>query len=75
MRGAGTLFRMAAAAFTLFAVVTGYYAFRMHWEPAADFDVIGILFVLQNLPRLTAVLLTGGFVVAAVYYWVRSLAE
>jgi hypothetical protein len=72
MRGA---FRFAAVAFTTFALVTGYYAIRLRWEPSADFDVIGILFVLQNLPRLTAVFLTGGFTVAAVYYWVRSFAE
>ena len=75
MRAARGVYRFASVAFTLFALVTGYYALRMHWEPPADFDVIGILFVLQNLPRLTAVILTGGFLVGAVYYWVRSRSE
>ncbi|HEX9894745.1 MAG TPA: hypothetical protein VGA78_12525 [Gemmatimonadales bacterium] len=67
------VFRWTAAILALLAIAPGYYAARLRWAPAADFDVTGVLWVLQNLPRLTAFTLTGLCLVGAGYFWVRSL--
>jgi hypothetical protein len=45
----------------------------LRWAPHADFDVVGILWLLQNTPRLVAWLLTAGCLAGGGYCWVRSL--
>ena len=67
------IFRFVATAMALCAIGPAYYALHLQWFAPADFDVIGILWVLQNLPRLTAIVMTAGFAWGAVYCWIRSM--
>ena len=46
---------ICSAALFLTALV---YTLRMDWVPSADFDVTGLLWLLQNLPRLFALVIT-----------------
>jgi len=69
------VYRAAAAVFALMAIAPGYWAFRLPWAPRVDFDIIGFLWALQNLPKLTAVVMTAGFVMAAAYMLGRSLLD
>ena len=62
------VYRWGAAVLALFALVPGYYAVTLRWAPSADFDVTGILFLMQNLPRFTAIVLTAAFVATAVTF-------
>lgn len=34
------------------ALLLGYRLSKIPWEPAAPFDIIGILWLIQNLPKL-----------------------
>jgi hypothetical protein len=67
------VYKWGAVVMALFALVPGYYAVTLHWAPSADFDVTGILFVLQNLPRVTAIICTAVCTFTAVTFWIRSL--
>ncbi len=58
MNPAQRVYRIGALACALLAVVPGYYAVTLRWMPHIDFDVIGILWLLQNTPRLFAWFLT-----------------
>lgn len=69
------LSRILAAALLALAVVPGYYALTLPWAPQADFDVIGVLFVLQNLPHIVAWFLTAILCVGAIGFWVYGLRE
>ena len=59
----------------ILAVVPGYYAVTLRWAPRADFDVVGILWILQNGPRLFAWVLTSALGAAAIYFGVRAAAD
>lgn len=56
----------------LLAGVGALLCSRMDWEPAAPFDVIGVLWLFQNLPRLMGVAITFGVAVAAAYCFVQA---
>lgn len=73
MTPAQKVFRFGAIACGVLALLPGYWALRLRWVPAADFDVIGFLWLFQNLPRLMAVLLAGLGFGAALYFAVRSV--
>jgi hypothetical protein len=57
------------------AVVPGYYALTLRWAPHADFDVTGLLWILQNFPRLLACFLTLALACAALYFVARAAAD
>jgi len=61
------LFGFVACAILALAVI-----FLGHWEPRADFDVIGILWIMQNiLPfALFSILLAGA--IASLGVWLKS---
>jgi len=63
---------VGAVACAILALVPGYYAVTLRWAPHADFDVVGILWLLQNLPRLVAWVLTAALGAAAFYLGVRA---
>jgi hypothetical protein len=44
--------RQAAIGFVVFLVLTVGMIFIPHWQPHADFDVTGVLWVMQNILRL-----------------------
>ena len=45
--GAGIGFGLATLAGT-------FWALRLNWKPQADFDILGLLWVLSNAPNLAA---------------------
>jgi hypothetical protein len=67
------IYRWSAVILGLLAIGPAYYAITLDWSPRVDFDVIGFLWLLQNLPRLTAFAITAGFLGIAVRSWLRSL--
>ena len=67
------VFLFGAVAVAALTAVPGYYALTLPWLPGVDFDVTGILWVMQNAPRLFAVVLTGIGLVVTVYFAARSL--
>lgn len=73
MTTARRIHQVGAISCLLLALVPGYYAVTLRWAPRIDFDVIGILFLLENIPRLAAWMFTFGFLFAAGWFWVRSL--
>ena len=60
------LFRAGAIVFVLLAIAPAYYAISLPWHAKTDFDIIGFLWIMQNLPRLFAWVLTCGFAFGAV---------
>lgn len=58
--------------FGALASFCAYWFFRLQWTPHADFDVSGLLWVLQNLPRLFALVVSFLFAGVALYSWVRA---
>lgn len=67
--------RLLAAALTGLALVPGYFAVTLPWEPKTAFDIIGFLHLVQNLPRLFALALTVGLGLGAIGLWVQVLRE
>ena len=63
--------RRAGIGFAIFAVLTLGVILLGHWEPRADFDVIGILWLMQNILPLIlfSVFFAGATGAAAV--WLR----
>jgi hypothetical protein len=55
----------------LFAIAV-YYTLKVKWVSAADFDVTGILWLLQNLPGLAAVVVTFFMGVVAIFCFVAA---
>jgi hypothetical protein len=75
VKPAQRLYRIGAIACAALAVVPGYYAVTLRWAPHADFDIVGILWLMQNMPRLLACLLTSVFGAAAIYCAARAAAD
>ena len=48
-------YRLATIASALISAVAIYFAASLDWQKQADFDVLGILWLMQNLPRLFAI--------------------
>jgi len=71
----GRAYRALAVFFAILAAVSGFLFLRMHWFRAADFDVTGLLWLLQNFPRLLVFLVFVSCVFTAIWYWVRSWAD
>lgn len=61
-----------AAAFAGLALWTASLAARRGWQEAADFDIIGFLWLLTNLPTLFAWAMTLLFAVLAVTCLLRA---
>jgi len=68
----GQSYKALAAFFGGLAAIAGFFFLRMHWSRGADFDVTGFLWLIQNVPRLTVLLLFTICVATAISYWVRS---
>ena len=66
------VYQLAAGLFTALAVLLGYWCTRLSWAPRVDFDVTGILWLMQNIPPLAALCLTVFCAGVALYCWVRA---
>lgn len=67
------IYRYGAVAFVVLALIPAYFAVTLSWFPSADFDVTGMLFLMQNAPRLTAIVATVVCVATALAFFLRSL--
>lgn len=64
--------RVGAVLLALLALVPSWYAITLPWLPGADFDVLGILFLLQNMPRLAAIGAAVALWSGALYFGARG---
>jgi hypothetical protein len=67
------IFRFGAVACVLLALAPAYYAATLEWTPQTSFDIIGFLWLLQNLPRIVAFALAFAFGIGAVYFTIRAV--
>lgn len=66
--------RAVALFFTTLAAVFGLVSLRLRWAGShADFDVLGVLAVLQNIGPISVFLLFLTSALGAVYFWIRYL--
>lgn len=63
--------RVKAVFFTVLAITAGGIFLYLPWAPKIDFDITGFLFVLGNLPRITAFIAFLTFGGAAATFWTR----
>jgi hypothetical protein len=63
---------IAATIFTSLTLLLGYWCTRVRWAPRIDFDILGFLWILQNIAPLMLVVMTFFCGLVAVYCWVRS---
>jgi hypothetical protein len=66
------IYRFGALVSVILAIVPGYYALTLDWLPGYDFDVIGVLWLIRNSPRMLAYALTAAFSGLAVYFAARA---
>jgi hypothetical protein len=68
-------YTIAATFFTGLTLLLGYWCTRLRWAPRVDFDILGILWLFQNIPQLFLVTITLGSAGAAIYLWARRVVE
>jgi hypothetical protein len=68
-------YTIVASILTGLTLVLAYCCIRLRWQPRADFDIIGFLWLVQNILPLTLVVLTLFIGGAAIHYWLRSRLE
>ena len=54
-------------------MAAGIAAYCIKWQPSADFDVIGILYLMQNILPLALLGLSIFLGVGAAYCWFRAI--
>lgn len=68
-------YTIAAIIFSGLTLALGYWCTRIRWAPRIDFDIIGFLWLVQNIPPLAFVGMTFFFGGVAVYCWVRTAID
>ena len=68
-----SFYMFAAVANGALTLVCAYGALRMPWSPKVDFDVVGFLWVLENLPRVPVIVMAFVFATMTVYCGTRPL--
>jgi hypothetical protein len=63
---------IAAIICTAFSLGLGYWCTRIRWASRIDFDVVGLLWLMQNVVPVSLIIVTLGFAGAAIYCWVRA---
>jgi hypothetical protein len=69
----GQAHKATAAFFGFLAVVAGFFFLRMNWSRGPDIDLTGFFWLLENLGRLTVLLLFVICAAMAVSYWMRAI--
>jgi hypothetical protein len=66
--------RAAALFFTTLAVIFGVVSLRMKWGHAqAEFDVLGVMWLMQNVGQIGILVLFLTCALGALYFWIRYL--
>lgn len=68
------VYRFGAIVFAGFTLLGIYFLVRLPWAAKVDFDIIGFLWLLENLPKLAVAAGTVFAGAVALYCWVRSRA-
>lgn len=68
-------YTISATFFTGITLALGYWCTRIRWAPRIDFDIIGFLWLAQNIPPLTLLVMTAFFGGVAVHCWIRSAVD
>ena len=68
-------YTVAATVFTGLTLLLGYWCTRLRWAPRIDFDILGILWLFQNIPQLFLVTITLVAAGAAMYCWGRRVID
>lgn len=58
---------------TALAVTMGIFVLSMPWVPLASFDIIGVLWLLSNIPQIVACGMLLGLSILALYAWIQVL--
>jgi len=61
-----------AAMCALLDLAPSYYALTMRWEPKADFDLLGFVWLLGNIPQLLVCAVAISLLFAAVVFGLRA---
>jgi len=69
---AAQVWRFGAALFAALGVVSAIVFARLTWRAGVDFDVTGFLWLIQNMPRLTALVFCILFYSMALWCLLRS---
>jgi hypothetical protein len=72
---AAQVWQFGSACFAACGVFCAVAFARLKWHAGADFDVTGFLWLIQNLPRLTALVLCVLFFALALWCWLRSVGS
>ena len=64
-----------ALVLTVLTAVFGLFVQSLEWEPQASFDIIGILWLLSNIPTLAAWLLEFFLMALTIWSWWLALVE
>lgn len=65
-------YQASAVIFALLALPPAYYAVMLPWGPRLDFDIIGFLWAIQNIPKLLASAIAIAFAYGAVVMALRA---
>jgi hypothetical protein len=65
-------YAVAASIFTALSLTLGYWCIKIRWAPRIDFDILGFLWVLQNIAPLMLVVMTFFSSLVALYCWTRA---
>jgi hypothetical protein len=71
----GSFYKAISITLGIVALVCGFLFARMSWAPKIDFDIIGFLWVVGNIPRLTMLVVCFVAGTAAVWYWMKGRLE
>ena len=69
------MWRFGAALFAALGLVSAVVFGRLPWHAGADFDVTGFLWLMQNVPRLTALVFCIIFFSMALWCVLRSVGS
>lgn len=69
------VWRGIATFFTVLAVLCGILFARMRWHAGVDFDVTGFFWLLQNMGRLSVLVLLIACGAAALRFWIRTYLQ
>jgi hypothetical protein len=69
------VWRAFAIFFTVLAALVGILFARMRWHSGVDFDVTGFFWLIQNVGRISVLVLLIACSAAALNFWIRAYLQ